>query len=66
MPSDIGRGFKFGIGFALGVSFIMVLLLFSVSMCAGRIHRHMIEQMREMMPREPQPAPEASDPASSL
>ena len=50
MSSDIGRGFKFGVGFALGVSFIMALFLFGLSMCAGHLHRRMMEQMREMMP----------------
>ena len=50
MPSEIGRGIKFGIGFALGVAFILTLFLFSFSMCAGHIHRRMMERMEEMMP----------------
>lgn len=63
MPSDIGRGFKFGVGFALGVTCIMMFFLFGVSMCAGRIHHHMMEQMREMMPGGNRPIPEAPDDA---
>ena len=42
MSSEIGRGFKFGVGFALGVSLIMIFFLFSVSMCAGQLHRNMM------------------------
>jgi len=49
MPSDIGRGFKFGVGFALGVSLIMLFFLFGISMCAGRLHRRALEQMQEML-----------------
>jgi len=61
MPSDIGRGFKFGVGFALGVSLIMLFFLFGVSMCAGRLHRRALEQMQEMLPKERTPAPETPD-----
>jgi hypothetical protein len=61
MPSDIGRGIKFGIGFALGVGFILTLFLFGLSMCAGRLHQHMMERMEEMMPRERRPVPETQD-----
>jgi len=57
MPSEISRGIKFGIGFALGVVFIFTLFLFSLSMCAGHLHRRMME----MMPGERRPAPETGD-----
>jgi len=57
MPSEISRGIKFGIGFALGVAFILTLFLFSLSMCAGHLHRRMME----MMPGERHPAPETGD-----
>ena len=61
MSSEIGRGFKFGVGFALGVSLIMIFFLFGVSMCAGQLHRRMMERMEEMMPGERHPAPETHD-----
>jgi hypothetical protein len=61
MPSEINRGIKFGIGFALGVGFILTLFLFSLSMCAGRLHRRMLERMEEMMPGGRHPAPETHD-----
>ncbi len=61
MPSEINRGIKFGIGFALGVGFILTLFLFSLSMCAGRLHRRMLERMEEMMPGGRHPAPETRD-----
>jgi len=61
MPSEIGRGFKFGVGFALGLSLIMVLVLFGLSMCAGHLHRRMMEQMEEMMPERKPPGPETRD-----
>jgi len=61
MPSDLGRGFKFGVGFALGIGFIMSLFLFGISMCAGRLHRRALEQMQEMLPKERTPAPETPD-----
>jgi len=61
MPSEISRGFKFGVGFALGVSLIMILFLFGVSMCAGQLHRRMMERMEKMMPGERQPSPETRD-----
>ncbi len=55
MPSEIGRGIKFGIGFALGVGFVTILLLFSFSMCAGRLHRHMMENLLKQRPPTPEP-----------
>ena len=61
MPSDIGRGFKFGVGFALGVSLIMLFFLFGISMCAGRLHRRALEQMQEMLPKERPATPESQD-----
>ena len=61
MPSDIGRGFKFGVGFALGVSLIMLFFLFGISMCAGRLHRRALEQMQEMLPKEHIPTPKTPD-----
>src|SRR5262245_30362031 len=61
MSSEIGRGIKFGIGFALGVGFILTLFLVSLSMCAGHIHRRMMERMEEMMPGGQHPAPETGD-----
>ncbi len=61
MPSEIGRGFKFGVGFALGMSLIIVLVLFGLSMCAGHLQRRMMEQMEEMMPERKPPAPETRD-----
>ncbi len=61
MPSEISRGIKFGIGFALGVGFILTLFLLSLSMCAGHLHRRMMERMEEMIPRERHPAPETGD-----
>ena len=61
MPSDLGRGFKFGVGFALGVSLIMLFFLFGVSMCAGRLHKRALEHMQEMLPKEPPVTPEKRD-----
>lgn len=61
MPSDIGRGFKFGMGFALGVSLILLFFLFGISMCAGRLQRRALEQMQEMLPKEPPSVPESRD-----
>ena len=61
MPSDIGRGFKFGVGFALGVSLILLFFLFGISMCAGRLHRRALEQMQEMLPKERPSVPENRD-----
>ena len=61
MPSDLGRGFKFGVGFALGIGFIMLLFLFGVSMCAGRLHRRALEQMQEMLPKERPSVPDPQD-----
>ena len=61
MPSEIGRGIKFGIGFALGVGLILTLFLFGISMCAGQLHRRMMKRMEEMMPGERHPAPETHD-----
>ncbi|MBI3795535.1 MAG: hypothetical protein HY268_01000 [Deltaproteobacteria bacterium] len=61
MSSEIGRGIKFGIGFALGVGFILTLFVLSLSMCAGHFHRHMMERMEEMMPGGQHPAPETGD-----
>src|SRR2546428_3955900 len=50
-------GIMFRIGFALGVAFILTLFLFSRSMCAGHLHRSMME----MMPGERHPTPETGD-----
>jgi Raf kinase inhibitor-like YbhB/YbcL family protein len=61
MASEIGRGIKFGIGFSLGVGFILTLFLVSLSMCAGHLHRNMMERMEEMMPGERHPAPETGE-----
>jgi len=61
MPSEISRGIKFGIGFALGVGFILTLLVLGLSMCAGHFHRRMMERMKEMIPGERPPAPETGD-----
>jgi hypothetical protein len=61
MRSEIGRGFKFGVGFALGVSFVLMFFMFGISMCAGHLHRRMMEQMQEMMPGEKSPTPETQD-----
>jgi Raf kinase inhibitor-like YbhB/YbcL family protein len=62
MPSDFSRGVKFGIGFALGVGFVLTLFLFGLSMCAGQFHRRMMEQMKERMeemrPQERRPESE--------
>src|SRR5207247_11279880 len=58
MSSDLGRGIKLGIGFALGVGFVMTLFPFGLSMCAGQLHRRMMEQMEEMLPKERRPVPE--------
>lgn len=66
MSSDIGRGFKFGVGFALGVSLILMFFLFGVSMCAGRLHRNMMERMKEMMPEGTPPDPESDDDSVAL
>ncbi len=59
MPSEIGRGIRFGIGFAFGVGLVMLFFVFGLSMCAGHFHRRMIEQMEKMMPRERPSAPQA-------
>jgi hypothetical protein len=61
MPSEVGRGFKFGVGFALGVGFIMILLLGSLSMCAGHLHRRMIDKMQQMVPDKEQSPQEVPD-----
>ena len=61
MPSEIGRGFKFGVGFALGVSFVLMFFMFGISMCAGHLHRRMMERMQEMIPGEKSPTPETQD-----
>jgi hypothetical protein len=66
MPSEIGRGFKFGIGFALGMSLILMFFLFGVSMCAGRLHRDMMERMKEMMPEGRPPDPESGEDSVAL
>jgi hypothetical protein len=62
MASDFGRGIKFGMGCALGAGFILLLLLFGLSMCAGEFQRRLIEQMKEQLeelrPRESPPDPE--------
>ena len=60
MSSDLARGVKFGVGCALGFSLILLLFLFGMSMCAGRMHRHALEQMQEMLPKE-QPVPPEQD-----
>ena len=61
MASDLGRGFKFGVGCALGFSAILLLLLFGMSMCAGRLHRRALEQMQEMLPKERPSDPDPQD-----
>jgi hypothetical protein len=61
MASDLGRGFKFGMGCALGFSVILLLFLFGMSMCAGQFHRRMLEQMQEMLPKEQPSPPEQHD-----
>ena len=61
MASDLGRGFKFGVGCALGFSAILLLFLFGLSMCAGRLHQRALEQMQEMLPKEQPPPPEQQD-----
>jgi hypothetical protein len=61
MASDLSRGFKFGMGCALGFSVILLLFLFGMSMCAGRLHRRVLEQMQEMLPKEHLPPPEQHD-----
>lgn len=60
-PSDLGRGFKFGVGCALGFSVIILLFLFGLSMCAGRFHQRAVEQMQEMLPKEQHPHPDEPD-----
>jgi hypothetical protein len=59
--SDLARGFKFGVGCALGFSFILFLFLFGMSMCAGRIHQRVREEMQEMIPKERPSLPEQPD-----
>lgn len=49
MPSDFGRGLRFGMGFAVGVSIILGFFLFGVSMCAGHFQRRMFEELKEQM-----------------
>ncbi len=49
MPSDFGRGLRFGMGFAVGVSIILGFLLFGVSMCAGHFQRRMFEELKEQL-----------------
>ena len=66
MSSDLGRGIKFGIGFALGVGFVMTLFLFGLSMCAGHLHRRVMEQMEEMLPKERRPVPETQGDRASF
>ncbi|MCS6927504.1 MAG: hypothetical protein NZ578_16565 [Candidatus Binatia bacterium] len=57
MSSDFGRGFKFGMGCALGGAFILTLFLLGLSMCAGELQRRLLEefkeQMRDMVPFPP-------------
>ena len=59
MPSEIGRGIRFGIGFTLGVGFMLLLFVFGLSMCAGHLHQSLVEQMEKMMQREGRSAPKA-------
>lgn len=54
MPSDFGRGLRFGMGFAVGVSLILGLFLFGVSMCAGHFQQRMFEELKEQL-EEPMP-----------
>ncbi len=61
MPSEIGRGIRLGIGFALGVGLVMLLFVLGLSMCAGHLHQRVIEQMEKMMQREGRSAPQAQD-----
>lgn len=49
MPSDFGRGLRFGMGFAVGVSIILAFFLFGVSMCAGHFQRRMFEGLKEQL-----------------
>ena len=49
MPSDFGRGLRFGMGFAVGVSIILGFFLFGVSMCAGHFQQRMFEELKEQL-----------------
>ena len=49
MPSEFGRGLRFGMGFAVGVSLILGFFLFGVSMCAGHFQRRMFEELRQQL-----------------
>lgn len=65
MSSDFGRGFKFGMGCALGAAFILTLFLLGLSMCAGELQRRLLEEFKEQM-RDMLPLPPKRDRADIL
>ncbi len=53
MPSEVVRGLKWGIGFALGVGVVFTVFLMAFSMCAGHFHRLLREKMIEQERKVP-------------
>ena len=49
MPSDFFRGVKIGIGFAVGASFLFLLLVFGIAMCAGHFQQQMIQELKQQL-----------------
>ena len=49
MPSDFGRGLRFGMGFAVGVSIMVGFFLFGVSMCAGHFQKRIFDELKEQL-----------------
>ena len=56
MPSDFIRGIKMGAGCLVGAGALLLLLLFSMAMCAGHFEEQMLEELKEQLeewqPRE--------------
>jgi hypothetical protein len=65
MPSDFGRGFKFGMGCVLGAAFILTLFLLGLSMCAGELQRRLLEEFHEQL-RDIVPFPPRRDRTDTL
>ena len=62
MPSDFFRGVKIGIGFAVGASFLFLLMIFGIAMCAGHFQQQMIQELKQQLEEiRPQDAPDAPD-----
>ena len=59
MPSDFFRGVKIGIGFAVGASFLFLLMVFGIAMCAGHFQHQMIQELKQQLEEiRPENAPD--------